>query len=123
VIWRENARRGRHAGLRVELLDPDAGDRARDDDCWMRSHEDVGDLRVAVPALDRKVARVAVTTQDLDRSLGDPDRLRFENAKGSMSKLKAGEVAVAHASARCAPTRRRPRRSAYAGDIRAGVGP
>src|SRR5664280_1626971 len=53
--------------------------------------EDVVDLRVAVPALDGILARVAVAAEDLDRALGHPHRdlARLELAHRSLGVLKA----------------------------------
>src|SRR6266545_6239983 len=65
---------GGHAG--PPLLDVDSGDRPRDDQALdLRGPlEDRVDLRVAVPALDRVFAHVAVAAHDLDRLLRHPDR-------------------------------------------------
>jgi hypothetical protein len=64
------------------LLDVHARDRARDHELLDLGGalEDVIDLRVAVPALDGVLARVAVAAEDLDRALGDPygDLARLE---------------------------------------------
>src|SRR6516162_2686695 len=58
------------------LLDLHAGDRTCDHELLDLggSLEDVVDLGVAVPALDRELACVAVASQDLDRALGHPYR-------------------------------------------------
>src|SRR3954452_9935598 len=57
------------------LPDVQARDRAGDDQLLdlRRALEDVVDLRVAVPALDRELAGVAVAAEDLHRALGGPD--------------------------------------------------
>ena len=68
-LW---GRTGLVAGL--SLLDVHPRDRSGDDQLLnlSRTLEDVVDLRVAVPALDGELARVAVAAEDLDRPLGDP---------------------------------------------------
>src|SRR3954454_9880533 len=52
--------------------------------------EDRVDLRVAVPALDRVLAHVAVTAEDLDGVVGDLDRglARLELAHGTFAVLE-----------------------------------
>src|SRR5450759_1467220 len=62
------------AGGTTELLDVHPRDRARDHELLDLGGalEDVIDLGVAVPALDRELACVAVAAEDLDRTLGDP---------------------------------------------------
>src|SRR5687768_15103476 len=58
------------------LTDLAPGNGARDDEPLdlRGALEDRVDLRVAVPALDGVLARVAVAAEDLDRALGGPDR-------------------------------------------------
>src|SRR5215218_1153092 len=58
------------------LTDLAAGNGACDDEPLdlRRALEDRVDLRVAVPALDGVLARVAVAAQDVDRALGGPHR-------------------------------------------------
>src|SRR5436305_10080071 len=60
----------------ARLADVRAADGSGDDEALdlRRPLEDRVDLRVAVHSLDRVLAGVAVTTEDLDRLLGDPDR-------------------------------------------------
>src|SRR6185436_12908571 len=57
-------------------LNLDAGDRPRDHEPLdlRGALEDRVDLRVAVHALDRVLARVAVAAEDLDRALRGPHR-------------------------------------------------
>src|SRR5947208_6406579 len=56
------------------LFDVHPRDRARDHQLLDLGGalEDVVDLGVAVPALHRELARVAVAAENLDRTLGDP---------------------------------------------------
>src|SRR2546428_6020377 len=57
--------------------------------------EEVVDLGVAVPALDREVADVAVAAEDLNGPLGDPDRrpARLELAHRAFGVLETVAVA------------------------------
>src|SRR4051794_22617311 len=75
------------------LLDAQPGDRPRDDELLdlLGALEDVVDLRVAVHALDRVLARVAVATVDLDGALGDPHR----DAAGLELRLRSLGIGVA----------------------------
>ena len=58
-----------------DLLDVHTRDRTRDHELLDLgcSLEDVVDLRVAMPALDRELTCVAVAAKDLDCALGHPD--------------------------------------------------
>src|SRR5579859_91529 len=64
------------AGGYSDLVDVHPRDRPGDDELLdLRGPlEDVVDLRVAVPALDGELARIAVAAEDLDRALGHPHR-------------------------------------------------
>src|SRR3954454_5694849 len=64
--------------------------------------EDVVDLRIPVPALDRELARVAVAAEDLDRPFGGPDGdfAGLELAHRALGVLEPVRVA---AHPRCAP--------------------
>src|SRR6266581_5325392 len=81
------------------LLDVHPRDRARDHELLDLGGalKDVVDLGVAVPALDRELARVAVAAKDLDRALGDPHRhlSRLQLAHRALGVLE-GDVVAAH---------------------------
>src|SRR5438270_3060849 len=76
------------AGFPGELLDVHPRDRPRDDQLLDLGGalEDVVDLGVAVPALDRELARVAVAAENLDRALGNPH--------GHLSRLQLAHRAL-----------------------------
>src|SRR5437588_540787 len=71
-----SAEHAAHWAISAQLLDVHPRDRSGDDELLdlRGSLEDVVDLRVAVPALDWELARVAVAAEDLDRTLGHPHR-------------------------------------------------
>src|SRR5438270_4727731 len=73
-------------------------DRARDHELLdlRGALEDVVDLRVAVPALDRELPRIAVAAEDLDRPLCHPhgDLARLELAHRALGVLEAVLVAA-----------------------------
>src|SRR5207245_171225 len=98
--WRGTA--ARHArspkSSPVQLLYVHPADRTRDHELLDlgRALEDVVDLRVAVPALDRELPRVAVAAEDLDRALGHPHGhlARLELAHRALGALERDLVAA-----------------------------
>src|SRR3954468_13619012 len=94
-----NSTRGRPCSptLTAPLFDLQTADRPRDDQALdLRGPlEDRVDLGVAVHALDRELARVAVAAEDLDRPLGRPDRhlAGLELAHRALGVLEAVVVA------------------------------
>src|SRR5436309_14202679 len=67
----QNARRRRRRLLDAQAVNSPGNHQLLD---LLGAFEDVVDLGVAVHALDRVLARVAVTAVDLDGALGDPHR-------------------------------------------------
>ena len=102
---RRQQRRGRLPQPRYLMWTP--GDRAGDDQALdlRGALEDRVDLRVAVHALDRELAGVAVAAEDLDRPLGRPD--------GDLAglQLRHRALGVLEGLAGCGPSRRRARRA------------
>src|SRR5690349_3321875 len=86
------------------LSDLHAGDGPRDHKALnlRGALEDRVDLRVAVHALDRVLARVAVAAEDLDRALGAPDR-DLAGLELAHRALGVGERAAGAAHPRRAP--------------------
>ena len=100
---------------RPASVDVDAGDGPADDQPLdlRGALEDGVDLRVAVPALDRVLADVAVAAHDLDRLLGHPDR--------GLAGVELGHRALARGELLAVPAHPRRSPDEQAGGVDAGL--